>query len=112
LTERRQPELLIVGVDASAAMSLLNDLAKRATTGGPFHHGQRIGDLIRNYDAVIVDGPADGVLRPTMAVHRYGSANVRLQQCVWPDPDGRFPWETGYTMPAAVQPVIGTPANG
>jgi Domain of unknown function (DUF4262) len=111
LTERQQPELLIVGIHAAAAISLLNELAKRATTSGPFQHGQRIGNLITHYDAIIVDGPADGLLRPTMALYRYGPGNVRLQQCVWPDPDGRFPWDTGYTVPAAIQPVIGSPGR-
>ncbi|MEV0269842.1 DUF4262 domain-containing protein [Hamadaea sp. NPDC050747] len=111
LTEHDLPEMLITGVQEAIAGKLLNDLARRATGGNRFHHEQRISDLISNFDAIIVDGPADGLLRPTAAIYLYGPAAVRLQQCVWPDPSGRFPWESAYTMDPAAQPIIGRVAQ-
>ena len=43
------------------------------------------------------------------AVSRYGADQVRLQQVVWPDPHGRFPWDPGYQYPPQAQPLLGRP---
>jgi hypothetical protein len=48
-------------------------------------------------------------LYPGAAYARYGTDRVRLQQVVWPDRAGRFPWEPGYEHDPQVQPVIGRP---
>lgn len=106
LTEHDLPELCIVGINPDTSQSFLNSLARRATANGAFQHGQRIGDLAEGLDMVIVDGPATGLIQPTIALHYFGPDRVRLQQCVWPDPDGRFPWEPGYSMPPVMQPTI------
>ncbi len=104
------PELLIVGLDPAIAQELLNDLAGRVYDRAErFTHGQRVGDLIDGYDAIIVNGARTEQLSPGAAIMRYGQERVRLQQIVWPDPQGRFPWNDGYAYPSQVQPVIGRP---
>ncbi|WP_319462519.1 DUF4262 domain-containing protein [Micromonospora sp. RTP1Z1] len=108
LTAHHYPELLIAGLDPATSQALLNDLAGRVYGNAErFHHGQRIGDLIAGYDAVVVAGAPTDQLHPGAAFGRYGRDRVRLQQIVWPDPDGRFPWDSGYTYPSEVQPLIG-----
>lgn len=109
LTERDRPELCLVGLDASTSATLLNDLARRTVAGVRLDHGQRIADLVDGFDVVIVEGPATGIIQPTIALDRYGTAAVRLQQCVWPDPLGSFPWDSAYGMRPVVQPIIGRP---
>jgi len=108
LTERDLPELGIVGLNHHTAQSFLNTLGARATKGGELRHGTRITDLA-NADMILVEGPATGNIQPSVALTFYGPERVKFQQCVWPDPHGSFPWEPGYTMPAVIQPVIGTP---
>ncbi|PWU60465.1 hypothetical protein DLE60_10950 [Micromonospora globispora] len=94
------PELLIAGLDPAKSKALLNDLASRVYDRVErFHHGQRIGDLIAGYDAVIVGGDATPELHPGTTYGHYGRDRVRLQQIVWPDPQGRFPWDSGYAYP-------------
>jgi len=110
LTELGFPDLVIAGLSPQIAQALLNDLAGRVhdrTTR--FAHGQRIDDLLVGYDAVIVDGPATEALYPGTAYARYGRDLVRLQQIVWPDRHGRFPWDPGYAYDPHVQPLIGRP---
>jgi hypothetical protein len=58
---------------------------------------------------VIVHGPPTQDLHPGAAIARYGQGNVRLQQIVWPDAQGCFSWENGYTYDASVPPLIGRP---
>jgi len=110
LTGHDLPELIIAGLPPRVAHTLLNDLAGLVLDQGlRFGHGQRISFLLAGYDAVIIDGPATDVLYPGAAYDRYGTDRVRLQQVVWPDPQGRFPWEPGYAHDPRAQPVIGQP---
>jgi hypothetical protein len=110
LTAHGYPELLVAGLPPEIAHGLLNDLAGRVyDQARRFAHGQRIGDLIAGYDAVIVDGPPRGDLLPGVAIARYGRDQVRLQQVVWPDPQGRFPWQDGYDIDPRAQPLIAHP---
>jgi hypothetical protein len=110
LTAHGYPELLIAGLDPAVSQALLNDLGQRVYDRAErFTHGQRLGDLLDGYDAVTIEGPATESLHPGAAYARYGEDRVRLQQIVWPDPHGRFPWEPGYEYDADAQPVIGRP---
>ncbi|MFI7208069.1 DUF4262 domain-containing protein [Micromonospora aurantiaca (nom. illeg.)] len=110
LTEHDVPELVIAGLDPHIAQALLNDLARRVHDRAErLTHGQRVTDLLAGYDAVIVEGPATEALHPGAAYARYGTDRVRLQQIVWPDKHGRFPWADGYEYPAHVQPLLGRP---
>ncbi len=110
LTAHGFPELVIAGLPPHIAHAVLNDLAGRVyDTAVRFSHGQRIGDLLVGYDAVIVDGPATEALYPGAAYARYGTDRVRLQQVAWPDPQGRFPWQPGYDHDRYPQPLIGQP---
>jgi uncharacterized protein DUF4262 len=103
-------QLIIAGLDPEVSHTLLNDLAGRVYhKAARFTRGQRVTDLLAGYDAVIVQGPATGELHPGAAFARYGKDRVHLQQIVWPDAEGRFPWEGGYAFDADVQPLIGLP---
>ncbi len=104
------PELLIAGLDPAVSQQLLNDLAARVYDRAErFRHGQRIGDLIAGYDAAIIDGEPTEHLHLGAAIARYGQEQVRVQQIVWPDPHGRFPWDDGYAYSLQVQPILGRP---
>lgn len=110
LTAHGHPELIIAGIDPTIAFTMLNDLASRVLDRAErFGHGQRIHDLLVNYDAVVVEGPPTERLWPGSAVGRYGDDRVRLQQIVWPDASGRFPWQDGYAYDADVQPLLARP---
>jgi hypothetical protein len=107
LTELGAPELVITGLPHDIAHALLNDAADRVHEhGARWCHRQRIHDLLSGLDAVIIDGAAHELIHPGTAYARYGQQRVRLQQIVWPDPRGRFPWEDGHAHPAAIQPLL------
>ena len=110
LTAHDFPELLIAGLHPNIAHTLLNTLAAPVWDRAErYEHGQRITDLLAAHHVVIVDGPASVALFPGAAVALYGRDRVRLQQVVWPDPRGHFPWELAYHLGPEVQPVIGRP---
>jgi hypothetical protein len=113
LTAHDYPELLLSGLPLDAAHPLLNDLARRVYDKAQrFSDGERITDLIAGYDAMIIDGRPTDELIPGMAFARYGRDRVRLQQMVWPDRHGRFPWEHGYLLASDAQPLIANLRTG
>jgi hypothetical protein len=110
LTAHDHPELIIAGLPPHTAQALLNNLAGRVYDKAQhFHHGQRIDDLLEGYEAIIVEGAATDVLYPGAAIGRYGTHRVRLQQLVWPDPHGRYPWDDDYSQDPRLQPLIAQP---
>jgi hypothetical protein len=110
LTAHGHPELVIAGLDPAIAQALLNDLASRVFDKAErFDHAQRIHDLIVDYDAIIIEGSPTERLWPGAAVGRYGAGRVRLQQVVWPDTSGRFPWQDRYAYHPDVQPLLARP---
>ncbi|MDG4795015.1 DUF4262 domain-containing protein [Micromonospora sp. WMMD1082] len=107
LTAHGYPEFIVAGLDPGTSQALLNDLATRVFDRAErFTSGQRISDLLAGYDAVIVEGSATEALLPGAVFARYGRNTVRLQQVVWPDQHGRFPWEPGYAPERHVQPIL------
>lgn len=107
LTEYDYPELLIAGLPPELAHPLLNDMAGRVFDRAErFTTGQHISDLLTGYDAVMIDGTATEDLHPGAAYVRYGTDRVRVQQIVWPDPQGRFPWDDDYSKDQRVQPLL------
>jgi hypothetical protein len=111
LTEHRCPEFLIAGLPEATATGLLNNMGRRVFDRAErFSHGQAISDLIVGYVAVVVEGPAHADLVAGAASAHYGREQVRIQQIVWPDPAGRYPWDDGWAYSAELQPVIGCPS--
>lgn len=105
LTACGRAELLVAGLEPGTAQALLNDAAGRAE---PFTHGQQLTDWIVGYTAVVVEGPHAEPLWPGTARALYGASAVRLQQLVWPDPAGRFPWDDDFEPGLRdAQPTIG-----
>lgn len=109
LTRHRHPELGMIGLPVDTAHGLLNTLAGRVFDGAQYTPGWRIGDLLVDYEVVLVGGRPQRRLWPVAAYGLYGRDRVRLLQVVWPDRFGRFPWEAGCELGSATQPVIGRP---
>jgi len=108
-TEHNLPELLISGLPFEVMHGVLNTAGRLAYDGARWRHGQHVAEIIVGFDAVIVDGAPLPGMRPGTAYARYGPARVRIQQIIWPDPAGRFPWQPGYAYPPQVQLLIDEP---
>lgn len=109
LTEKDKPELIIFGLAARVGHSILATAVDRLLDDD-LSLG-RASNLIEGLDAYILNVKAthwsdylsvairrSRTERPTML--------FRCWQIVWPDKDGKFPWESGYSMPEWLQPVL------
>lgn len=104
LSAHDHPELIIFGLPMRMAQTLLNDLAFRVIDkNARFHAGQEIHDLIRDYPARLVE-VADSTEHLTIA-NRIYTAPVAALQVLYPDAEGRWPWDENSGV--ALEPVLG-----
>lgn len=109
------PELVIVGLDSTTAHTLINNVGEEVREGGALAEGSRYDHILEGYDVAVVR--VDQKHYPAhfgQAIDFYASEDFSVFQLVWPDRDGRFPWDAGFDSAlAAVQPVLsaGLPAR-
>lgn len=94
-----KPELIVLGLPPHYAGALLNDYYGRVRGGATFADHDRVSGFIRDYD-VVFRRVRDDKSRELMT----GSHRLCLEvtghepEClamIWPDREGRFPWEPG-----------------
>lgn len=104
-----QPEVVVFGLGEDIAHELLNAIADEAADGTRFLAGSRHDDVLVGYPVRFVavpEGRYDEFLGA--AVWAYEHADFPAVQLVWPDKQGRWPWEPGVREGfAAAQPVLG-----
>lgn len=102
-TVGRETELLMAGPIPIQVMGrLLNDLADLEDEEGlTLEAGQRVpGILAGELHLALVE------VRDMREAEMFQSTGTRALQAVWPDKDGRFPWDEGY-LHGDLQPVFG-----
>ncbi|MGI6797038.1 DUF4262 domain-containing protein [Gordonia sihwensis] len=109
LTAHGRPELVMTGLPPDLAGILLDHAARAVVADPGFGPGSDVPARLRRpvrFRAIdVIDA---GALRLTRVV--YG-ARFDAIQLVWPDDDGRYPWQSGYSIPARVQPLLGVPES-
>lgn len=107
LAKAGQPEFIMFGLPHETAHALLNDIGFRALRGEhTFRHGDIVHQLVRDYPVQLI-AVRDSWQHLTISNHLFGNPDGALPalQIVFPDEQGRFPWEPGCTMED--YPVLG-----
>ncbi len=107
LTAKKLPELAIYGLrDPANSGYILNAIARRMADGEEFRGGERINDVLAGKLplAVIDMGDTSDL---TEVTRLYGAVPA-ARQLIWPDTDGRMPWE-GWSCADAAQPISNWP---
>ena len=105
------PEILVIGLAGEKAMQLIN-LARDLIAGGArFADGQVSTDLVRGcpvtFVAVEPEHYADRVGFASWFYESLPPRGFPLLQLVWPDREGRFPWDAAFDQALrAQQPVL------
>ena len=104
----RQPEFIIFGLDSDVAYPILKILAGAAAEGHMYPLDKPCDALIEKYECAFVPVPKhhfnDYVFS---ALWFYAGEDFPLYQVVWPDPEGRYPWNKGATSdPLHEQPIL------
>ena len=94
-----QPEILIMGLPVASAHHLLNGIAEYLMEGGTLEPEVKYEGFANGFPLIFRP------IHPTQYHEHLGSANwfyrrsgvaFPAYQCVWPDPQGRFPHEAGF----------------
>lgn len=102
MSEIGQPEVLIAGLSGDTAMALLNHMHNLMLDAkGSLEPGAVWTELTSNEIPMVVCAVTYDV-EVGMARRLYGD-DVPVVQLIYPDQDGRFPWDTGYALPSALQ---------
>ena len=89
-----QPEVLVVGLDEEVAGHLLGLVADEVSEDRNFDAGDEAEDLLERFPARFVDVKVDVLdkLLP-VAVWAYETEPFPVVQLVYPDEQGRWPWQ-------------------
>lgn len=103
-----QPEFIIFGLDSKIAYGLLSILAGAAADKRMYALDKPCGALIDNYECAFAQVPKhrfnDYVFS---ALWFYAEVGFPLYQIVWPDSEGRYPWNEGAKDdPSHPQPIL------
>lgn len=107
LTAQKLPELALYGLgDATNSAVILNTVAQQMVDGAVLHGGERVtGVLAGDLELAVIDM---GDTSDLTAVRRFYGDVPAARQLIWPDPEGRMPWE-GWGCSDASQPISNWP---
>jgi len=106
LSARDHPELICIGLPASSAIWLLNQLGARVHAGEVLRAGSVLdtGDPDDDpHPIVLIDAEDDDELGDVETL--YGDRPTL--RVIWTDSTGRFPWHPGYANPPDAQGLRG-----
>ena len=101
-------ELIVFGLDGDVAHSIFSIYANRLWVGDPIPVDRASGELIENFSCAFVPVPRDRYNEFVFsALWFYAEVEFPLNQLVWPDADGSYPWNPSAKPGAlAQQPVL------
>ncbi len=88
------PEVILFGLPDKVAHAVLNLIGASVKSGHRFQAGQRSSDLFEQHESAFVTFPV-AAYHDYLGYARwfYSGDEFPALQCVWPDGEGRFPWE-------------------
>lgn len=90
------PEVIVFSLDSKVAHDVLWDIYREAKNGRQFPTGVCVSDIFANVDAFLI--PVGKEAYPYYlgwSSWFYGGNGFPCVQLVWPDQEGRFPWQAG-----------------
>jgi len=110
LHHKNLPELIMVGLNSTMAMHILNHCGYMMTNGNKFKHGTVITELANLPTTIITVHEELKRKRAVQAYNHYGHWDFDLMQLVMPDANGLFPWDEGYDpRMKEAQAMLGNP---
>ena len=94
---RGYPEIILFSLSREVSGSILWDFWRDLEAGVQPKSGERVRGIFGNADAVLLP-VAKSEYEEHLGWNRwfYGSDDFDCLQLVWPDPNGRFPWESNF----------------
>ncbi len=93
----QHPEIVLFGLNHEAAQRLINHLGTTIKGGDRYDPGRFYEGIVSGYRVVFLPVDQDQV-GPYLGYACWFNRgqDFPVLQCVWPDREGRFPWEPGF----------------
>lgn len=104
------PELIVFGLPMETAQAILNDLAIERVLKGRKNltAGQELRDVVKNYPVRLVQVVDSSThLTVANALFQQEPEPIAALQVVFPDRDGRWPWDPQCSPKVASMPLLG-----
>lgn len=88
----RHPEVIIFGLDMDVLHELVNVIGKQVAAGQRFEAPSLSPDVLEDYECAFRTVAPGAVHRYMGAAVRYYDGDFPAVHCLWPDRQGRFPW--------------------
>jgi hypothetical protein len=93
------PEILIVGLDLDLMHAIINNLKDAIEAGTHFQPDKQVEGILEGFDCTFRQvAVAHYPELLGCAIWFYAGNNFPTLQCVWPDMQGRFPWEANFNL--------------
>jgi len=106
----RHPEFLLIGLDYKVACTAINDISALVQQGRRFRHRDILDEIFKNVSVMLVDVHSKfyrEFLGTALWFYRSVGDDFPVLQIVWPDKQGRFPWDSDFDERARdIQPVL------
>lgn len=108
------PEICIFGLnDLNVMGQIVNEIGQMVRAGQTFQDWEASGDVLAGHDCLF------RTVSPRWYQEFFGydrwyyeGDNFPMLQCVWPDREGKFPWEPGFeTGFLEAQPILAAPSD-
>jgi hypothetical protein len=103
------PELIIFGLPLDVMHAVLNLAGNAIKAGRRYEPGSETDELLEGYPCRFVPFPRNAHEDFLGHARRfYEGADFSTMQCVWPDREGRYPWDSGVSAEfKELQPLPG-----
>jgi hypothetical protein len=104
----QHPEFVVFGLKDTVAHDLLTQLVDRVKRRETFHPGRNYDDILEAFRCrfVSVDPEWYSAFLGYAQWFYEAKDGFPFLQLVWPDKQGRYPWEGGYAIADGMQPVL------
>jgi hypothetical protein len=104
----QHPELVVFGLRDTVAHELLSHLVARVKAGEIFSGDRDYGDVLEGFACRFMDVDPEwyGTFLGYAQWFYETEHGFPVLQLVWPDKQGRYPWEDGYAITHGSQPVL------
>lgn len=93
----RHPEVIVFGLATTICQQIINAIGEKVRTGTKFSANEVSKEVLEGYSCAFrAVAPAAEHAYMGVGIDHYGHTMPALH-CIWPDKEGRFPWERGTT---------------
>ncbi|MGI8881580.1 MAG: DUF4262 domain-containing protein [Jatrophihabitans sp.] len=103
------PEIVVFGLSAGSSEWLLNRLGALVKSGAPMGDGDEVTIGAAGFPVSLftLPNPESVLFAANSFYQRPPGDPVPALQAVYPDDNGRYPWEPGYALKPYLQPMPG-----